>query len=66
MTPNHNERIMKQRFINKYFLTQQSDTNLLCCGDNLEQLLDTLEKELNRMKIWFDENMINGIELESI
>ena len=34
------------------------DTNLLCCGDNLEQLLDTIEKELNRIKIWFDENKL--------
>ena len=34
------------------------DTNLLCCGDNLEKLLDTVEKELNSMKIWFDENKL--------
>jgi len=32
------------------------DTNLLCCGENLEKLLDTMEKEVSRMKIWFDEN----------
>jgi len=26
------------------------DTNLLCCGENLEKLLDTMEKEVSRMK----------------
>lgn len=34
------------------------DTNLLCCGENLEKLLDTMEKEVSRMKIWFDENKL--------
>ena len=34
------------------------DTNLLCCGENLEKLLDTMEKEMSRMKIWFDENKL--------
>ena len=34
------------------------DTNLLCCGDNLEQLLDTVEKELIKLKSWFDANKL--------
>lgn len=34
------------------------DTNLLCCGDNLEQLLDTVEKELKKLKSWFDANKL--------
>lgn len=34
------------------------DTNVLCCGANLEQLLDGMEKELSRMRIWFDENKL--------
>ncbi len=34
------------------------DTNLLCCGDNLEQLLDTEEKELSKMKVWVDQNKL--------
>lgn len=34
------------------------DTNLLCCGENLEKLLETMEKEVSRMKIWFDENKL--------
>ncbi len=34
------------------------DANLLCCGNNLEQLLDIVEKELGRMKNWFDENKL--------
>lgn len=34
------------------------DTNLLCCGDNLEPLLDTVEKELKKLKSWFDANKL--------
>lgn len=34
------------------------DTNLLCCGENLEKLLETMEEEVSRMKIWFDENKL--------
>ncbi len=29
------------------------DTNLLCCGNNLGKLLDTVEKELGQMKSCF-------------
>ncbi|XP_019206884.1 uncharacterized protein LOC109196856 [Oreochromis niloticus] len=34
------------------------DTNLLCCGSNLEQLLNELENELNNLKTWFDHNKL--------
>lgn len=34
------------------------DTNLICCGKNLEQLLDTLEKEQKMLKSWFDYNKL--------
>lgn len=34
------------------------DTNLFCCGKKLEQLLDTVEKELEMFKSWFDSNTI--------
>ena len=30
------------------------DTNLLCSGENLEQLLDTVAGELKKLKSWFD------------
>ena len=32
------------------------DTNVLCCGDTLEQLLDTVGNELKKLKSWFDSN----------
>ena len=32
------------------------DTNVLCCGDTLEQLLDTVGNELKILKSWFDSN----------
>lgn len=34
------------------------DTNLLCYGSNLEQLLHELENELNNLKTWFDHNKL--------
>ena len=30
------------------------DTNLLCCGNNLEKLMVTVEIELKKDKRWFD------------
>ena len=34
------------------------DTNLICCGENLDQLLDTVEHELKILKQWFDSNKL--------
>lgn len=34
------------------------DTNFICSGENLEQLLDTLENELTKLKSWFDANKL--------
>lgn len=34
------------------------DTTLLSCGDNLNQLLDTVESELQMMKSWLDSNKL--------
>lgn len=34
------------------------DTNLICSGENMEQLLDTVENELQKMKSWFDANKL--------
>jgi len=31
---------------------------LICSGENLEQLLDTVETELKKMKSWFDANKL--------
>ncbi len=33
-----------------------SDTNLFCFDQNLEQLLNTAERELDTLKAWFDRN----------
>ena len=35
------------------------DTTLYCSGKNLEQLLTTVEKELNILKTWFDTNKLS-------
>lgn len=35
------------------------DTTVFCSGDNLEQLLDTVEKELQLLKQWFDLNKLS-------
>ena len=34
------------------------DTNLLCCGDDLEQLLDTVGIEMKKLQSWFDTNKL--------
>ena len=34
------------------------DTNLLCCGNNLDQLMVTVEMELKKIKRWFDYNKL--------
>ncbi len=34
------------------------DSNLLCCADNLGKLLFTVEKELGKMKSWFNANKL--------
>uniref|UniRef100_A0A671WXI2 Reverse transcriptase domain-containing protein n=1 Tax=Sparus aurata TaxID=8175 RepID=A0A671WXI2_SPAAU len=34
------------------------DTNLLCCGNNLEQLMATVEMEFKKLKRWFDYNKL--------
>jgi len=34
------------------------DTNLICSGENQEQVLDTVENELKKMKSWFDANKL--------
>jgi len=40
------------------FILFADDTNLFCSGDNLKQLLDTMEKEMVQLKNWFDSNKI--------
>ena len=35
------------------------DTNLFCHGKNLEELLKTMERELNILKTWFDLNKLS-------
>lgn len=44
------------------------NTNLLCCGDNLEQLLDAVADGLMKLKSWFDSNklMLNLNKIHSI
>lgn len=34
------------------------NTNLLCCGDNLEQLLDAVADGLMKLKSWLDSNKL--------
>ena len=41
------------------FVLFADDTNLFCHGKNLNELLKTMEGELNRLKIWFDINKLS-------
>ena len=40
-------------------VTFADDTNILCSGDNLQQLLDMVKMEINKLKIWFDVNKLS-------
>lgn len=35
------------------------NTNIFCSGENLEELLVKVTKEINKLKIWFDRNKLS-------
>jgi hypothetical protein len=35
------------------------DTNIFCSGENLQQLVKDVTKEINKLKIWFDSNKLS-------
>lgn len=35
------------------------DTNIFCSGENLQQLVEDVTKEINKVKIWFDRNKLS-------
>jgi len=34
-------------------------TNIFCSGENLKQLVKDVNKEMNKLKIWFDNNKLS-------
>jgi len=35
------------------------DTNVLCCGDNLQQMMEMATFEMEKLKLWFDSNKLS-------
>ena len=35
------------------------DTNIFCSGENLEQLVENMENEMDKLKTWFDKNKLS-------
>lgn len=41
------------------FVLFADDTNIICSGNNLEQLLEQITEEMNKLKNWFNENKLS-------
>ena len=44
---------------NMKFVLFADDTNMICSGDDLQQLLKEITQELNKLKDWFDSNKLS-------
>lgn len=42
------------------------DTNTFCSGENLQQLVKDVTKEMNKLKIWFDRNKLLNLNKTTI
>ncbi len=41
------------------FVIFADDTNIFCAGENLQQLLEVVTAEMNKIKMWFDLNKLS-------
>ncbi len=41
------------------FVLFADDTNIFCSGENLQQTLETITTEINKLKLWFDKNKLS-------
>lgn len=41
------------------FTVFADDTNVFCCGDNLQQMMEMVTIEMNKLKLWFDSNKLS-------
>ncbi|XDV44073.1 hypothetical protein PO909_012422 [Leuciscus waleckii] len=41
------------------FTVFADDTNVFCCGDNLQRMMEMVTIEMNKLKLWFDSNKLS-------